>query len=193
MVVPTNTRVAPVLGLFVTVGILLSACAVNPAQVANEDTAISPGPALWTVRDSDTTVHIFGAVEVVPPDTAWRSEAFNAVFASANAIISETDPRPEAQAAIGPVVQQFGIYRDGRTLRGALNEDEEREVAEVAASLGVLLEALDSLKPWLASFRLGSLNAQKQGYAGWINIFSEIDLDARATGKEMGIIYLTNP
>ncbi len=191
MVVPTNARTAPVFGLLMTVGILLSACAVNSVHVAKEDIEFSPGPAIWTVKDKDTTVHIFGAVEVVPPETAWRSEEFKVVFASAEAIIFETDPRPEAQAAIGPIVQQLGIYRNGRTLRGALNDDQESELAEVAASLGVPLAALDSLKPWLASLQLGSLNAQKQGYTGWINIFSEIDADASAAGKEIRFLEET--
>ena len=28
-------------------------------------------PALWVVRDADTTVYLFGTVHMLPPDLAW--------------------------------------------------------------------------------------------------------------------------
>ena len=37
-------------------------------------------PLMWTLKDSDTTIYLFGTVHILRPETEWRSPAFEAAL-----------------------------------------------------------------------------------------------------------------
>lgn len=51
-----------------------------------------PRPALWRIRDHDSTIYLFGTIHVLPPGFAWRSAAVErAVAESATLIVESID------------------------------------------------------------------------------------------------------
>lgn len=46
-----------------------------PAAARVVPQAEGQGPALWVVRDADSTLYLFGTVHVLRPSTAWGSPA----------------------------------------------------------------------------------------------------------------------
>ena len=48
-------------------------------------------PALWTLSDEDTTLHIFGTVHLLRPGLDWRSDALDAALTDADTIVFEAD------------------------------------------------------------------------------------------------------
>ncbi|HBV13345.1 MAG TPA: hypothetical protein DEB60_09515, partial [Brevundimonas sp.] len=66
------------------------------------------GPALWVVRDADSTVYLFGTVHVLRPGTAWGSDKVDAAFASASDIWVEIADQDD-QTVVMPVIQQHGV------------------------------------------------------------------------------------
>ena len=55
-------------------------------------------PAMWVVRDKDTTIYLFGTVHVLRPTTGWASPRVNAAFDSGNIdVVSITDNTAKAR------------------------------------------------------------------------------------------------
>lgn len=173
---PTNARIASVLGA----AIIIIGCVSQPG---GEISTPSAGPALWSVSDENATVYIFGVLEAVPSETAWRSPAFERAYEAADIVILETDTRPETQAEIIETVQSIGVFKDGGALRDVLSEEQSAAVAKAAETLGIPIEALDPLRPWLAAAQLGSVNAVRRGYDNWEPLMTSITVDAKEDGK----------
>jgi len=173
--------------------LLLMACNTAPAQpTANKD-IIPSAPAIWTVSDADTTLHLFGFAQVLPPETEWRSAEFNTLFKNADRIVLESNSaNPEAQQRAGQMIQQIGMNPEGVSLTDILPDEEAvTEVASLAESLGVPLQALGSMKPWLASVQLGVVAVARQGYDLQNGPATVIAAEAASAGKP--IIALEGP
>lgn len=122
-------------------------------------------PALWTVSDEDTTVHLFGTVHILKPETEWRTAELDAALAAADAIYFEADvSSQQAQAEMVRVVSQRGVFTDGTKLSDLLDEEEKRELAEAAEIVGVPISAMEPMQPWFATVQLSALALQAQGY-----------------------------
>ena len=157
----------------------------DEVDVAPDDTSDVPGePVLWTVSDDDTTVHLFGTVHILKPETEWRTEAFDAVFEASDAVFFEADvTSPEAQATMGELLLQLGVFTDGTKLTDVLDADDEKEVKEAVDLIGVPMSAVEPMKPWLATLQLSVLALEKQGYEANSGVEMVITQAANAAGK----------
>jgi hypothetical protein len=43
-------------------------------------------PALWAVKDADSTIYFLGTVHLLKPETEWRSEKLDAAIAESQAL-----------------------------------------------------------------------------------------------------------
>lgn len=159
--------------LCITLGGLatLAGCANTVADPENTAAAglaagqVSPGPALWALQDSDTTVYLFGTVHILRPETQWRKPHINSALEAADALYFEADTEsPEVQAALAGLIQETGIYNDGRSLLTVLGGDSLATVRAAADALQVPMPALAPLKPWMAGLQLSVMQLIKTGY-----------------------------
>src|SRR5258708_11417468 len=72
-------RIGAAIGLTLLVG---NAPAQALPQVAR--------PALWEVRDPDTTIYLFGTIHLLPDDLRWRTPAFDQAVQKSQQLIVET-------------------------------------------------------------------------------------------------------
>lgn len=119
-------------------------------------------PALWVVKDHDSTLYLFGTIHVLKPDADWRSPRFDAAFDSASQLVLEVE-NPEDQAALMPLIQQHGLSPD-RPLSTLLSAEDIARLDETARSLGLSAAQLDPMRPWLASLSLAVAPLAKAGY-----------------------------
>lgn len=150
--------------------------APTPPEVSEEtqaDSTVQPAgsertgaPAVWTLSDEDTTIHLFGTVHVLKPEMTWRTPDFDALVSTVDTIYFEADvTSDEAQAAIAPLVMQEGLYgASGGSLTATLDDEEEREVEEALDLLGLEMAAIDPMKPWMAGVQLASAQVAAAGY-----------------------------
>lgn len=191
MVFQTNTRNVSRASFIAGLTTLLAACAMPVENLAAADSEPTPGPALWTLADQDTTIHLFGAQELLPADLEWRNNVIDAAITNADLIILEGDISPEAQGVMQQLIQQLGLYTDGRTLRDVLSDEQEAEIGAISAQLGAPLPALDQLKPWLAAIQLGALNIVRKGYQNRTGVASALLSDAQNCEKTVRFIEET--
>lgn len=119
-------------------------------------------PALWVVKDGDTTIYLFGTVHAMKPDTRWFEGPVKAAFdASDETVFEEVNP-PEAE--LQALVGRMAMRTVGRTLTDALPADRREPFAKALAALGLPATALDRFQPWFASLMLSGLMLPKAGY-----------------------------
>ncbi len=149
-----------------------------------------PGkPVLWTLSDEDTAIHMFGTVHLLRPDMDWRSDAFNTAFSAADTLVFEVDLKsPEGQRALMEDFLTRGFYQDGQTLRGALDDQIEPIIEAAFDSIGVPLDAVNAMEPWMGAVNLGVLKLQADGFDPESGVESVLEIEAQAAGKAFGYL-----
>lgn len=156
-----------------------SAPALAPAvQAAPQGGA---GPALWVIRDEDSTIYLFGTVHVLRPSTLWRWVPVEAAFDSADQIWFEIS-NPDDQAALIPLIQQHGLS-PARPLSSLLTPAEQTELGEAAQSIGMTAAQIDPFRPWLAGLTLSISPLVKAGYDPQSGVEQVLKARAVAAGK----------
>jgi len=159
----------------------VEAAPTPPAAVRVVPQAEGAGPALWVVRDADSTLYLFGTVHVLRPTTAWGSARVDAAFDSADQIWFEIS-NPDDQAAILPLIQQHGISPD-RPLSSLLTAEEMEALNALAASAGMPAGQVDVFRPWFAGLVLSIAPSLKAGYDPLSGVETILKARAEAAGK----------
>ena len=152
--------------------------AVAPATVLP---AAGAGPALWVVKDADSTLYLFGTVHVLKPTTAWGSAKVDAAFDAASDIYFEIS-NPDDQAAMMPLVQQYGVSPQ-TPLSSLLTPAEIADLDVAAKTIGASAAQLDPLRPWLAGLSLSMAPLIKAGYDPKSGVELTFKARAQAAGK----------
>jgi uncharacterized protein YbaP (TraB family) len=153
---------------------------VAPVAVAAEP-ASSAGPALWVVKDADSTIYLFGTVHVLRPNTQWESPAVTADFNSASDIWFEIS-NPDDVAAIVPLIQQYGVS-PATPLSSRLTAEEFKQLDSAARVLGVSGAQMDIFRPWYAGLTLSLAPLKKAGYDPASGVELTLKARAEAAGK----------
>lgn len=156
---------------------LAQQAAVPAAQPAIQ----GDGPALWVVRDADSTLYLFGTVHVLRPTTGWSSPRVEAAFDSADEVWFEISD-PDNQAAVMPLVQQYGLSPD-KPLSSILTGEEVAELDAAARTVGMTAAQLDPMRPWLAGLTLSVAPLVKAGYDPQSGVELVLKARAEAAGK----------
>lgn len=152
-----------------------AALAASPAPIQGQ------GPALWVVKDADSTLYLFGSVHVLRPTTGWASPRVQAAFDSASDIWFEIS-NPDDQAAIVPLIQQRGLSLD-TPLSSRLTPEENTQLDEAAKAMGASAAQLQPMRPWLAALSLSVAPLVKAGYDPKSGVELVLKARAEAAGK----------
>lgn len=129
-------------------------------------------PALWVVKDEDTTIYLFGTVHVLKPRTYWFDDGISEAFEASDELVTEiAKPDP---AAIAALAAQLGT-RGGPPFPA--------EVDAAAQALGMAKGAIDRQEPWLAALTLSRLAVGKAGYGADAGVEAALHEAAEAAGK----------
>lgn len=179
-----RTAAGAALGLGLTVTLLASAPADAFAQAAAPaavPAAQGDGPALWVIKDEDSTLYLFGTVHVLRPTTAWGSAKVDAAFDASQNVIFEIS-NPDDQAAIQPLIGQYGVSPD-RPLSSLLTAEEIAALNTAAQSIGATAAQLDPLRPWLVGLTLSVAPLMRAGYDPQSGVEMILKARAEAAGK----------
>lgn len=173
--------VAGGLALFVAIaGVPADALAQTTAPAAAAPIQ-GEGPALWVIKDVDSTLYLFGSVHVLRPTTGWASPRVEAAFDSASDIWFEIS-NPDDQAALMPLIQQHGLSPE-TPLSSRLTPQENAELEAAAQAMGASAAQLQPMKPWLAALSLSVAPLVKAGYDPKSGVELVLKARAEAAGK----------
>ena len=139
------------------------AAAAEPAPVAAATATTDADPALWVVKDDDTTIYLFGTVHVLKPGLSWFDEAVKDAFDKSDEMMLEI-VMPEDQAAVAKTMMPLAMDTTGKTIPSRLTADELKAYQAALVSVGVPANAFDSFEPWFPAMTLSVLPLTKLGY-----------------------------
>lgn len=119
-------------------------------------------PALWVVRDADTTIYLFGTVHLLPHDTDWHYSALDKALADSQALYVELVD--DDQLNMAALVLRYGID-SAHPLSSLLSPSDwsrlqhAAQLADVPGGAG----GLNIMKPWLAALSLTVAPLAKAG------------------------------
>jgi uncharacterized protein YbaP (TraB family) len=152
------------------------ACAQAPtAPAANQTTPVVdaparpplPGadrdadPALWVVRDADTTIYLFGTIHLLDGRT-WFNDEVRTAFDSAGELVLEAR-LPENPAELQGMVLRYALNPQGPALSSRLTPAQNAALDRALGSLGVPARAFDRMEPWFVSLTLSAALVQQLG------------------------------
>jgi hypothetical protein len=119
-------------------------------------------PALWVVKDADTTIYLFGTVHLMPKDADWRYPALERALADSQTLYIElTDDNP---ANIAGLVLRLGMDT-AHPLASQLDASEAQRLRILADEAGVPggMRTLNVMRPWLAALTLSLMPLKNAG------------------------------
>jgi uncharacterized protein YbaP (TraB family) len=165
-----------VAALFIAATLLTAACGPRPLGE----------PALWHIHDEDSDIWLFGTVHILPGDLTWRSARFDAAFAAADELVTETDVS-DAQATAA-LAARYGLLPPGHQLSDQLPAPTRQRLARVLRGLNVDASTIEPVRPWLAALRVSFLFAMKQGQRSDAGVEAVLLPQARARGMRLSYL-----
>jgi uncharacterized protein YbaP (TraB family) len=140
-------------------------------------------PAMWVVRDEDSTLYLFGTVHVMKPDAAWRTPRIAAALAASDELVLEIKEVDDPTAAMAGI-QRHGLDLHNR-LSSKLTADENARLAVAARAMGMDPAAFEPLRPWLVSLQLVVGALTRAGYAPEAGVDKLLKAEALRAGKRI--------
>ncbi|HTG38670.1 TraB/GumN family protein [Sphingomonas sp.] len=160
-------KIAVALGLAVSPVALSAQAQQSPAPAPAEAPAtatatVDADPALWVLRDDDTTIYLFGTIHVLKPGLSWFDEGVRKAFDDSDEVVLEmVTPEPQAMQAL---IQRLAITNGGPTLPERLAPDKRAAYLAALGEMGLPANVFDRTDPWFASTNLSILPLIKLGY-----------------------------
>ena len=118
-------------------------------------------PALWVVRDDDTTIYLFGTFHLLD-GRPWFDDEVRTAFDASSEVVLEAII-PENPAELQPLVMRYAVDPQGRSLSARLNADQNATLGRVLQTLGAPANAFDRLEPWFVAITMPAIAAQQMG------------------------------
>ncbi len=156
-----------------------AAPATAPATAAVA--TVDADPALWVVKDDDTTIYLFGTVHVLKPGLSWFDEGVKKAFDKSDEVVLEMvlPDLAEVQKVMLPLV----VDPDGPPLTQKLHENKRDAYTAVLTKLGVSPTGFDPYYPWFAAANISQIMLQKAGYDPESGAERTINAAAKKAGK----------
>lgn len=183
-----RSRFAALLGLPLL--LLSGSCATTTARPAAEAgyrvATLAPGeakPALWVVKDADTTIYLFGTIHVLPEGLSWFDEAVRQAFDASGTLMLEMVEPPQSEML--PLVLKHGLLPQGQTLRGLMSAEQKARYEAAMTKAKLPVAAFDKFKPWFAAVTLTVQQLQSGGLTAEQGVEKNVTAAAKAANKRI--------
>ena len=126
--------------------------------------AASAAPAIWEVSDADSKVWLFGSVHVLPKDMSWRTPKLDELLQQSEQVYFEADIGPLGQLAVVMNGIRMGLG-DKVDWVATLTAEQKDKLTSVVTPLGLSVEQLGALQPWLADAMIQETIIERLGYS----------------------------
>lgn len=138
-------------------------------------------PALWVLRDADSTIYLFGTVHAMKPGVNWHTTDIDAAFANSNELwVEETGD--EDQALMTQLISRYG-FDPAHPLSAKLTPPQREKLAKAVQAAHLNLNVIDKSRPWLAAVTLSTVPLVQAGYDPNQGIDHSLRMQAAAVGK----------
>lgn len=139
-------------------------------------------PAIWVVKDPDTTIYLFGTFHAMDGKHDWFNDEVKTAFDQSREVVLELPPA-EDPSALQPVIMKHAIDTTGKPLSEKLSPEMREKYEAALAGIGAPVAAFDRFKPFFAAITLVMVNAQKLGFTGEKGAEAVLTKAAKESGK----------
>ncbi len=138
-------------------------------------------PAMWVVKDQDSTIYLLGTFHMVKPETKWWSDKIDTAFKNSDELWLEASEHGDT-ALLRSLVLKHGIDR-AHPLSSKLSPADWASVQSAATLANLPAGALDMMRPWLAALTLAVAPLIKEGYDPENGTDKQLEAAARSSKK----------
>ena len=128
--------------------LFLASC--TSGQTAESTTELPPQPPMWVVSDADSEITLYPTFHILPAEIEWKSEELLRRLADAEEVWFEIMPGSENDPSLQQSLIELG-FSAGSALSSQLTPPEVEALEKAVSVLGMSLEDVDSMQPWLVS------------------------------------------
>jgi uncharacterized protein YbaP (TraB family) len=158
---------------------------VPETPILREARLTQKGPALWSIRDEDSTIYLFGTVHMLDGVTDWNTAKIAEAFDRSDELwveVAQADDPQAMAAAAAPVMQKLGLDTSTK-LSARLSPSEQDALRQAADLVGAKPAELDGMKPWLAAMALSNAPLLRAGYNPSMGVDAALARAARRQNK----------
>jgi uncharacterized protein len=119
---------------------------------------------LWTVAGTHNRIYLLGSVHLLRPDTIEWSQAIEAAYADAEALVFEIDLDDIDAADVAREVAAQGMLPPDQTLADVLDPQTHAGLEAFARQLGIDPARLEGFRPWFATLMLTQAQLAQLGF-----------------------------
>ena len=142
-------------------------------------------PAIWVVKDKDTTIYLFGTFHLLDGKSDWFNDEVKKAFDASQEVELEAI-LPDNPADMQPLVMKYAVDPSGKKLSDRLSPDTKARLDKQLAAARLPAGAFERFEPWFAATALTSLDAGRLGLKADSGPEAVITKAARAAGKPIG-------
>lgn len=140
-------------------------------------------PAMWVIKDADSTIYLIGTLHILKHDTEWNAEKVTKTVKESTELWLEIADFDDQSAMVG-LVSKLGMDAE-HPLSGKLNDEQKQKLAKIAGAFGMPTATLEPMRPWMAAFLLAEMQFLKAGYDPKAGVETTLKAQAVAEGDKI--------
>jgi uncharacterized protein YbaP (TraB family) len=140
---------------------------------------------VWALKGAKNTVYLAGSVHVLRAADAKLPAAFDKAYADSVALVMESDMDDLNPTEIQGWLLQHGMYMTGGSLKETIGKDRFDRLQVESNKLGMPVEMVDRLEPWVAAMTLAQMQLMKLGFDPQQGVEMQLVERAKTDKKEI--------
>jgi uncharacterized protein YbaP (TraB family) len=141
-------------------------------------------PALWAVKDADTTIYLFGTVHVMKPDIDWFRGDVKRAFDRSDQLVLEII-EPDNPNTIAATMAGMAMAKDGVKLSDRLTPEARTKYQAAMEANGMPWRTFDMFNPWMSGMALSVAPLERLGYKNDLGAEKVLRSAAQLAGKKI--------
>ena len=138
---------------------------------------------VWALHGTHNTVYLAESVHLLKPGESTLPGALTRAYADSRELVMEMDLAKLDTGNVSAWMLEHGKYPEGQSMEQALGPERYARVLAQATALGLPLEELAVLRPWVAALTLTDLMYLKLGYQPDAGVEEQLIARAQADGR----------
>jgi uncharacterized protein YbaP (TraB family) len=159
--------------------VALASCAPVPEPAASA----GPRPAMWRVADQDTTIYLFGTIHLLPPNSTWRTPAFDAAVQQSDVLVVETLIDAANPQQLASEMAALGFSSGLPPIAQRVPPEKLAALEAAIARTAIPRPLFDRMETWAAAFTLMGVQFQTLGLQGEQGVEAVLRQAFTAAGK----------
>jgi hypothetical protein len=138
-------------------------------------------PAMWIIKDKDSTIYLLGTIHILRPDTLWNVPKIKQALGESTELWMEI---ADLEGDTISLLAKYGVDPK-KQLSTRLKPEQMERLRQAAEQYTFPLELLEPMKPWYAALTFAMLPLAKAGYSVNAGVEMSLRLQARLEGDKI--------